>query len=210
MSQIFLNLLTTKDITAPEMGRKIGEIIKEHAAELFPDRIGNWEPIKEPCLSPDDFASNWRWPVLAKRRKPRVSFSVWFRKPKRRYSSIFFDFSTAIIAPSKATELLAELARFTESEFGMIQEVSDLYRTRAEERNLLSFTDKAKKHFFIHLFDESLSNGIPDVFDIMWLPFNSWTVDSPNLIASTPGIFRLVDKDTDSRDEALKKIQRKG
>jgi hypothetical protein len=90
--------------------------------------------------------------------------------------------------------LLAELATLTKSEFGMVQEVTSAYRPRAEEKRLLQFTDKLKKRFLLSLSDESVSNGLPDAFDTMWLPSEAWEVGVRNLLAPKPGIFILRER----------------
>jgi hypothetical protein len=210
MSRTFLNLLTTADISAPRTGREVGEVILRSAPSLFPDKIGNWEPISEDCMSPDDFALHWCWPVLAKRRKPRVNFSVWFRGKRRKYSCIFLNFENDIASPADRNALLEGLAILTSSEFGMIQEVSPNYRQRAEEKGLLSFSDKLKKRFSLHLFDEALKNGLPEVFDTMWLPPDAWSVGASNLVAHGSGLFELRDRESASRDEALGHIRKRG
>jgi len=210
MTPSFLNLLTTEDISAPDTGRKIGEVVLRHAPQIFPEKIGNWEPIDRACKSPDDFYRHWQWPVLGKRRTPRVSFSVWFRGQRRRYSLLKFGFDSREISTVKLTDLMAELGVLTRAEFGMIQEVTPAYRSRAEARGLLQFQDKLKRRFSISLFDEAMTVGIPDAFDFMWLSATTWTVGTRNLLTVRPGLFQLEKKDSTSRDEALGEIRRKG
>jgi len=210
MAKIFLNVLTTHDITSPETGRRIGSIIQEYAPQIFPDKIGNYEPISNPCSSPDDFVRYWNWPVLAKHRKPRVDFSFWFRKPHRRYSAIAMDFSADAELACDVPRLLARIARLVEAEFGMVQSVSDNYQIRADQKKLLSYTRKIKRDlFFLHIYDESIENGIPDAFDIMWLPESKWIVNSPNLSRNPDGVYILSGNDSKVRDEVIQRVQKR-
>jgi hypothetical protein len=210
MSQTFLNLLTTEDISGPETGRDIGELILRRTPAIFPEKIGNWEPIKDRCVSADDFVRYWQWPVLAKRRKPRSSLSVWFRKPHRRYSSVDLDVTSGAVSAEDLTVLLAELGKLIKAEVGMIQDVTPEYEVRARDKELLRFTDKLKTRFYLHLYDESVADGMPDAFDTMWLPAEMWIVAAPKLLAPMPGIFRLPETEFCSRDEVLKQIRKRG
>jgi hypothetical protein len=210
MSLSFLNLLTREDITAPEMGRAIGALISRCARDIFPDRIGNWEPLGAACASPEDFARHWQWPVLATKKSPRVDLSVWFRKPHRRYSSIHFGIAHTAGGTTSRCDFLAELATLTNADFGMLQELSPDYRAHADQKQLLQFADKLKRNYFLSLTDESLANGLPDAFDVMWLPPKVWAVDAEKLFAPRSGIFILPGRDSRTRDEALSAIRMKG
>lgn len=210
MPRTFLNLLTTTDISGSEAGRSIGELLARYTPAIFPDKIGNWEPIKEACSSADDFVRFWQWPVLAKKNKPRTSFSVWFRRPHRRYSAIYLDLTSGAVSDGDLTILLAELAKLTKAEVGMIQSVTPVYEARAREKGLLGFSDKLKKRFSLTLYDESVAEAMPDAFDTMWLPSQAWFVDSTKLLAPSPGIFSLLNADSSTRDEVLRHIRKRG
>ena len=188
----------------------MAELILQYTPDIFPDKIGNWEPIKEACVSADDFVRFWQWPVLAKKKKPRTSFSVWFRKPHLRYSAVYLDITSGAIGAEDLTALLVGLAKLIKAEAGMIQDVTPVYEVRAREKELLRFTDKLKRRFFLPLYDESVAEGMPDAFDTMWLPSETWIVDSAKLLAPLPGIFSLPDTGFHTRDEVLKHIRKKG
>ena len=209
MSKAYLSILTTHDISTLETGRRIGAIIQETAPDLFPDRIGNWEPISNPCSSPEDFVRFWSWPVLAKRRKPKSDFSVWFRKPHRKYSAIMIGIAASDRVTSELSRLLSEIAIFTEAEFGMVQTVTESYRDRADARGLLSYTDKQRTCFFMSLFDESIAHGLPDAFDFMWLPEREWIVNSTDLIRTVVGVYSLRSGDSAVRDDVLTGVQKR-
>jgi hypothetical protein len=209
MSKVYLNILTTGDITAAETGRRIATIIQESTPDIFPDRIGNWEPIANPCFSPEDFVRFWSWPVLAKRRKPKSHVSVFFRKPHRKYSAIYIGIESSTRVTSDLSQLLAKIAILTEAEFGMIQTVTESYRERADARRLLQYIDKQKTRFFMSLYDESIAHGLPDAFDVMWLPEGTWIVNSTDLIRTSTGVYTLRSGDSDVRDDVLRGVQKR-
>ena len=209
MPRVDLTILTTRDISAPESGRRIGAIIQECAPDLFPDRIGNWEPITNPCSSPEDFARFWSWPVLAKRRKPRGDISVWFRKPHRKYSAIHLGIASNMRVTSDLSKLLAQMAALTDAEFGMAQTLSDTYRERADSRGLLSYINKKKTLFFLSLSDEELAQGLPDAFDVMWLPDREWIIHATDLIRTPVGVYALKSGDSSVRDDVLRGVLRR-
>jgi hypothetical protein len=80
MHPVCLNLLTIVDIRHRSFAKRFGEVVRSTVPELFPERAGNFEPIKAPVISPEDFAAFWHWPFLAHRRSPRAEWEVWFRK----------------------------------------------------------------------------------------------------------------------------------
>jgi hypothetical protein len=209
MSKVYLNILSTHDMRPPETGRRIGAIIQEFAPDIFPDRIGNWEPITNPCACPEDFVRFWSWPVLAKRRNPKSELSVWFRKPHRRYSAIYIGIESSMSVTSDLSKLLAELAALTEAEFGMLQTVTDSYRARGDARRLLKYIDKNRTRFFLSLEDESVADGLPDAFDVMWLPEREWNVNSTDLIRTPPSVYVLRSGDRDVRDGVLRGVHKR-
>lgn len=135
--------------------------------------------------------------------------SVWFRKPHRKYSAIDIGIASSARVTSDLSTLLAKIATLTDAEFGMFQTVTESYRERADARRLLSYVDKKRTLFFLSLSDEQFAHGLPDAFDVMWLPEREWTINSTDLIRTPVGVYALRSGDSSVRDDVLRGVLRR-
>lgn len=81
MSKIVFKLLTARSLGSHKDGHLILNLWKKHLPGLLPDRIGNYEPIREK-FDPDNLEAAlalWQDPFLAVKKKPKMYSSVWMR-----------------------------------------------------------------------------------------------------------------------------------
>ncbi len=174
MHPVCLNLLTVLDLRPRSFAERFGEVVRSTVPELFPERAGNFEPIKAPVTSPHDFEAHWQWPFLAVRRKPRAEWGVWFRKGINRHDWITLTVNDTRWHEQDLVGLLGDLVHAFNAAFAMIQEIDDDYRQRAERLGILSFTDKAKRHCFLSVTEHDIRRALPDGFSVTWLHKDYW------------------------------------
>lgn len=82
---IHVNLLTGTDLSSKAEGRRLLEIWSDMLPGFLPELYGNFEPLR--ASFPDDglekVLDRWDWPFLMKRKKPRMSGSVFMGSAKR-------------------------------------------------------------------------------------------------------------------------------
>lgn len=208
MTPVFLNVLLDRDITEPASAELFAAAILDTVPDVFPQRVGNFEPVRQPCSSIADLRRQWAWPVLGTRRQPRSELSVWFRRSHRRYTAIAVSVYDTAFTASSLAPLLARIARDFDAAYGMVQAVSPAYRCRADQLGILSYTDRARKRFFISLSDESVADGVPDAFDFNWLPPRLWI--APQDATRCDGLLALQDGSDEERNQLKHEIRNVG
>jgi hypothetical protein len=193
-SKLYINILTNSTLSSKEDGRNLLNIWKDELPSIVPEKFGNYEPLKKDFNpdSLDDALSFWDYPFILRRKRPRMSGSIFMgggKIPTHGWIHIVSDFS-----PTYDTEVVNFLKRVAvtfDVEFAFIHLLTtnefsgDSYTTGV-------FSVKSDKNMnVLSVTTHELKKNIPDLYWATVLGTSYSRLFGESKLRSVEGLYRL-------------------
>lgn len=141
---------------------------RTHLSSWLPEKYGNHEPISIPfdAADPEAIVQVWGWPVLAKKRRPRMDASIWCRhRPElKQHASVCFTLQHDAVDQSELLDFLCTASAALHADFACIHLLSQSNVNRERERKIAHALNSAATRFFCDIYSQDLQRRIPDLF----------------------------------------------
>ncbi len=168
--KIYLEVLTPLPLTSRDEGDVVLRLWESHLPSSMPERVGNWEPVDQPC----DFANRdailrlWRWPFFVVRRSPpRMEAQVFMRKGVvPQHATWILDFDRDNKLTPELIQFLREAARLLEADFACLTMLTEAEIEAGRKSGIVSAIDRKATRFSFYIAPQDIEKCLPDVY---WL-----------------------------------------
>lgn len=169
MTEIFFELLSPLPLNREVDGRKVLCLWAEYARELFPERWGQNEPLRN-NISPEDLSSvlaKWGFPIFLRRySKPKLTSAIFCQiGPKRQHSIWSITVQDATYSDRLALESILRISSVELSvDFGFIHQITPLETSRALASGAMTYLDTGRKKKNLFITTHILTKYLPDIY----------------------------------------------
>ena len=169
MVKVYAEILTPSPLTSREDGAAVLDLWEKYLPDHLPERIGNWEPIKQPFDRRNRAATLdvWRWPFLALRRKPRMDVQVFMRKGDHiRYATWVLGFDYGSVDIDQLGRFVRAAATTLEADLACLTLLTDDEIAAGRRNGTVLHLDKQGTRFTFMIASQHVQDSLPDVY---WL-----------------------------------------
>src|SRR5882724_669950 len=165
-STLFINLLTTSSLQNKDDGRKLLKLWIDLLPNYIPDKFGNYEPLRNK-FDPGNLEialSQWNWPFLFKKRKPKLNGGVYQPLPNQHvHGSISFKLEFNLSDQQALIKFLQETSVHFKADFAFMHLITRDEFDKSDRLNTASWGMKrTEPNLFVTSYD--LRKNIPDLY----------------------------------------------
>jgi hypothetical protein len=167
--ELHIQLLTPLPLTSQEEGGRVLDLWETHLSSYLPDLCGNHEPLDQPFDLKRRHAilEHWKWPFLARRRKPHMESSIWMRRGGiLQHAAWKFVIPFADAHVHALVEFVRAAAKALEVDFGCLTLLTQREIADGRCNGTVMPLDRKGTRFNFGISSQDLQKCIPDVY---WL-----------------------------------------